>query len=174
MRLKQFFQGRWLGHPVHPALVHIPAALFPAAMLFDILSRVGAGGQALVQTSFYAIAVGLLASFPAALSGFADWTEIKREKPAWKIGLYHMVLNLTVVLLFGLNLWLRWGIHGQAEQVASLPLAISIVGSVLLAVSAWLGGLMPFDQGTAVARRSKERWREVAQAGGARVPEEKK
>jgi uncharacterized membrane protein len=173
LRLKEFSQGQWLGHPVHSALVHVPVALFPGAMVFDILSRAGLGGNALVQTSFFAIALALLVSIPAAVSGLADWTEIKREKPAWRIGLYHMVVNLVVVTLFAFNLWLRWDTYAYAEQVAGLPLIISITGSVLLAFSVWLGGLMPFDQGTAVGRRSRKRWRQVAIAGGARVPEEK-
>jgi uncharacterized membrane protein len=173
MGMKAFFQGQWLGHPVHSALVHVPVALFPGAMVFDVLSRLGQGANAMVQTSFFAISVGLLVSVPAILSGLADWTEIKKEKPAWKIGLYHMILNLVVVVLFALNFGLRWHHYAEAEQVGGLPLVLSICGSVLLALSVWLGGLMPFDQGTAVGRRSKKRWRQVAVAGGARVPDEK-
>ena len=64
--LKAFLQGKWLGHPLHPALVHLPVGLFPAALLFDLLSRGGDGGNAIVQTSFYCIAVGLIVGLLAA------------------------------------------------------------------------------------------------------------
>lgn len=39
--LKDFLQGKWLGHPLHPLLVHLPTALWPAALVFDILSIAG-------------------------------------------------------------------------------------------------------------------------------------
>ena len=40
-------------------------------------------GYGRVQTPYFVISLGLLVSIPAAVSGLADWTEIKREKPAW-------------------------------------------------------------------------------------------
>jgi hypothetical protein len=42
-----------------------------------------------------------------------------------------------------------------------------------LAVSGYLGGLMVYDHGISVARQSKAKWRQLAEAGRARVPEEK-
>ena len=36
---KALLQGKWLGHPLHPALVHLPTGLFPAALLFDVIGR---------------------------------------------------------------------------------------------------------------------------------------
>ena len=32
MSLKDLLQGKWLGHPLHPALVHVPTGLWPAAL----------------------------------------------------------------------------------------------------------------------------------------------
>src|SRR5437667_9812970 len=75
--LKDFLQGKWLGHPLHPALVHVPLGSFTAALLFDVLSRVGVGGNAMVQTSFYCIAVGVIVALLAAPAGLADWLDIK-------------------------------------------------------------------------------------------------
>src|SRR6266571_4766774 len=106
--LKELLQGKWLGHPLHPALVHIPVGLFPAALLCDILSRSGLGGNALVQTGFCCILLGLIVGLLAAPAGLADWLDIKSGRPAHKLGLYPMALNLLVVLLFAINLALRW------------------------------------------------------------------
>src|SRR3989337_190643 len=31
-------RGRWLGHPLHPVLVHFPAAMWPLALILDLIS----------------------------------------------------------------------------------------------------------------------------------------
>ena len=169
--MKQFLQGRWLGHPLHPFLVHLPTSLWPAALIFDILSNVSVGGNAMVQTSFYAILLGLLSALAAAPAGLADWLDIKPDKPARKIGLYHMSINLAVVAVQVVNVALRWGTFSTDSSVGALPLALSAVSVLSLIVSGYLGGLMIYDHGINVARLSKKKWRKIAEAGGARLPE---
>src|SRR5688572_27624764 len=115
--IKGFLQGKWLGHPLHPALVHLPTALWPAALLSDLLSRTDLGRPIPVQISYYAIFIGLVVALVAALAGLADWADIKPEKPAKKIGLTHMLLNLVVVALFALNLWLRAQLPTSTDAV---------------------------------------------------------
>ena len=168
--MKAFLQGFWLGHPLHPILVHIPTALWPAALVFDLLTRFDVGGNPLVYTSFYAILFGLVAAAAAVPAGLADWWEIKPDRPARKLGIYHMALNALVTLLFLVNLLWRLD-HRDDESVATGPLLLSVIGVALLAVSGYLGGRMVYDYGIAVARHSEEEWRRIAEAGGARVPE---
>lgn len=170
--LLNLLKGKWLGHPLHPILVHVPVAMWPSALIFDLLSHCGIGGNAIVRLSFYAIIFGLVASLGAVPTGLVDWTGIKKEKPAWKIGLYHMILNLLTAALFAINLGLRFGDFRDAPSVARAPLTLSIVGTILLIGSAYLGGRMTFEYGISVARLSKKKWRSLAQAGGANVPEE--
>jgi uncharacterized membrane protein len=171
--LEDFLKGKWLKHPLHPMLAHIPVAVWPGALLFDLLSQTDIGGNAMVRLSFYAIAFGLAATVLAVPTGLVDWSEIKKEKPAWKIGLYHMALNLVVALLFAINFGFRLPTFREDAAVATAPLVLSALGSVLLMVSAYLGGLMVFDHGVGVARESKKKWRKTAEAGGARIPPEK-
>jgi len=170
--LLNFLKGKWLGHPLHPILVHIPMAMWPGALIFDLLSQWGIGGNAVVRLSFYAIAFGLVASLLAVPTGILDWSGIKKEKPAWKIGLYHMTLNLVVALLFAINFGLRLQIYREATQVDGMPLLLSIIGTAILIVSAYLGGMMTYQYGISVARMSKKKWRKIAEAGGANVPPE--
>jgi uncharacterized membrane protein len=148
-------------------------ALWPGTLIFDLLSRCHIGGNAMVRLSFYAIAFGLAASLLAAPTGLIDWTGIKKEKPAWKIGLYHMILNLVAVLLFAVNLGLRAQTFREATTVVGAPLALSIIGTALLIGSAYLGGRMVYEYGISVARMSKKKWRKIAEAGGANLPPEK-
>jgi len=167
-----FLQGKWLRHPLHPALVHIPTALWPVAFLSDLISQFQANNS-FVQLAFYAILLGLIVAVLAIPTGYADWTDIRPEKPAWKLGLYHMILNGVVFILWGLNLVLR--VPGLQTDV-SVPLglvALSVAATALLLISGYLGGRMIYAYGINVARLSKKEWRKTAQEGGAAVPPEK-
>lgn len=166
-----FLQGKWLKHPLHPAFVHIPTALWPAAWVFDLLSQFQPN-NAYVQLSFFAGLLGLLVALPAIPTGFADWTDIRREKPAWKLGLYHMGLNVIVSILWALNLGLR---AGSFQNDATVPLGLvglSSLATAVLLVSGYLGGRMIYAYGINVARLSKKKWRKIAEEGGAAVPPE--
>ena len=167
--LKDLLQGKWLGHPLHPALVHVPTALLPAALIFDLLSLTG--GNVFVRTSFYAIGIALLVVIIAVPTGLADWSSVKPGKPARAIGRRHLLLNVLVTAIFAVNLGLRWDdLH--AERVSVLQLLLSVVGTAVLVVAMYLGGRMTFDYGVSVARLSKKKWRAIAEAGKARLPEE--
>jgi uncharacterized membrane protein len=168
-----FLQGKWLKHPLHPALVHLPASLWPAGLIFDLIARYGNGGNVLVQLSFYSIGLGLLVALLAIPTGYADWTDIRREKPAWRLGLIHLGLNAAVTILQVTNLWLRIETYQTAETVSLGQLGLSATAALLLAISGYLGGRMIYAYGINVARISKKKWRKIAVEGGANVPEQK-
>jgi len=166
-------KGKWLGHPLHPILVHVPMAVWPAALVFDLLSRAGIGGNAIARTSFFAIGFGLAVALLAVPTGIVDWWGIKREKPAWKIGLWHMALNAVALILFAINFTLRLGMYREGSVVSNAPLILSIAGTLALFVSAYLGGRMVYAYGINVARLSKGKWRKIAASAGANVAPEK-
>jgi uncharacterized membrane protein len=168
--LKGFLQGKWLGHPLHPALVHIPTALWPAALLFDLLSRTGAGGPVPFQIAYYALLVGLLVALVAAVAGLADWADIKPDKPAKKLGLIHMVLNLTVAGLMALNVYLRAQLPPNTDPVPWTLIALTLLANLILMVSGYLGGRMVYNYGISVARHAKDKLRQRAAAAGANLP----
>jgi uncharacterized membrane protein len=168
----EFLKGKWLNHPLHPIIVHIPMGLWPAALIFDLLSQFNIGGNALVRLSFYAILFGLISVLLAVPTGVMDWAEIKKEKPAWKLGLYHMTMNLVVSIVYAMNLGLRLETFRTATAVASLPLLLSVIGVLLLIASAYLGGLMIYNHGIAVARHSKHKLRKIAESGKSNLPPE--
>jgi uncharacterized membrane protein len=171
--IADLLKGKWLGHPLHPLLVHMPMALWPAALVFDLLSLAGIGGNPMVRTSFFAIGVGLAVALLAVPTGIMDWSGIKPEKPAWKIGLWHMALNAVVLILFAINFVLRLGTYRETSKISGTPLTLSIVGTLVLFVSAYLGGRMVYAYGINVARLSKSKWRKIAESAGARVAPEK-
>jgi uncharacterized membrane protein len=167
--MKSFLQGVWIGHPIHPALVHIPTALLPAALVFDILSYFGVAGQVLFQVSFYSILLGLLFALLAVPFGFADWWDIKKDKPAWSLGVFHMAGNLFASVLWALNLGLRFALLGEVQQTPAYLLVLSALGTLVLITSGYIGGRMVFGFGVSVARLSKDKWQQIAEEGGSQI-----
>jgi len=165
--MKDFLQGKWLGHPLHAVLVHLPVALWPMVLVFDLLTRAGVGGNAFVQTSFYALGLGLASALLAIPAGLADWWDIKRENPAWKLGLYHLALNTIITGAAMINLGLRISTFREAASVALVPLSLSFFITVLLLASGYLGGRMTYNYGISVARVNAEKRQRMAQAGRA-------
>jgi uncharacterized membrane protein len=167
--IKEFLQGSWLKHPLHPALVHIPMALWPAALVFDVLAYTGVGGNVMVRTAFYAVGLGLLVTLLAVPAGVADWWDIRRERQAYTLGLYHMGLNVVGTAVWVASFIWRVGLL-DAGAVPLELLLLSIGGVLILFMAAYLGGRMTFAYGISVARHTKESWREIAEEGKARLP----
>jgi uncharacterized membrane protein len=167
--MKEFFQGNWLGHPLHPLLVELPVSLWPMALVLDLLTRLGIGGPPLVKAAFIGVLLGVLSSVPAAVAGVVDWSGVKQSNPAWRLGLYHLALNASAIVLAFISLVLRVRALDGTE-VESLPLILIAVTTLLLFVSGLLGGRMIYEYGISVARLSKGFWRKVALEGGAEVP----
>lgn len=164
-----------MSHPLHPAIVHVPVGGWLAACALDVTWRAGGKSATVTELAFWCVGFGLVGALIAVPTGVADWSGIKKEKPAWKLGLYHMALNLVAALVWAVNFGLRYTERQNAEApaITNPILGTSIVGTVLLLGSAYLGTLMVSEHGIGVARTSKKKWREIAVRGGARVPQEK-
>ena len=57
-----------------------------------------------------------------------------------------MIINLTVVTMYLVNIWMRWTSPADLE----VPLWLSVAGVALLGISGWLGGKMVYEHGVAV------------------------
>jgi uncharacterized membrane protein len=105
----------------------------------------GWGGIAWKETAFYTMAGGIIGALLAAVPGYLDYRTT--TVPAiQRIGRWHMLINLSLVVLFAINLWLRMG----SEPGAVLPVILSVIGVAMLGVSGWLGGEMVYVHGAAV------------------------
>jgi uncharacterized membrane protein len=133
------------GHPIHPLLIYIPIGLWVFSLVSVVIYFMGWGGAVWNDVAFYSMAGGLVGALLAAVPGLIDLLSLSDPK-AKTIGIWHMVINLLVVGLFALNLWLRLG----SAPGASLPLALSAIGVILLSISGWLGGELVFKHGVAV------------------------
>lgn len=126
-------------HPLHPMLVPIPIGLWVASLVCDLWAHLVGGPAWLPLVAFVTMAGGVIGALIAVAPGAIDAFSLKAAPR--RIAMVHMSLNLIVVVLYAVNLALRW--RGN-ETLA--PLALSLIAVGLLLVSGWLGGKMVYEQ----------------------------
>lgn len=125
-------------HPIHPMLIPLPIGLWLFSLVCDLLFVFGSGASLWYTLAFYTLIGGIIGALLAAVPGFIDMLSLTGSRK--RIALMHMTINLVVVALYVFNIGLR--INGAQTNV--LPVALSAVAIVLLAVSGWLGGQMVY------------------------------
>jgi uncharacterized membrane protein len=143
------------GHPFHPMLVTLPIGAWVSSLVLDIGSKIVDDPGPLVRGAYWLIAIGIVGAVVAAAFGLMDLVTIPRRTRAFAIGLAHMSLNLTVVVVFGVNFFVRGG-NGFALSTRAFPLALSLVAVALLAASGWLGGMLAYSFGVRVADEASQ------------------
>ncbi len=152
--LKDLLEGKPLRHPIHPMLVHFPIGFLVLSFLLDLVSLVFPEVPGLLRGSFYAMLLGIIAALLAAVPGIVDYSEIRRDHPGKVIASRHMILNLVIVAIYGINLWIRSSALSD-PKISLLPFLLSIIGIGLLSVSGYLGGRLVYDEGIAVGRHKR-------------------
>ncbi|HUZ03683.1 MAG TPA: Rieske 2Fe-2S domain-containing protein [Thermomicrobiaceae bacterium] len=130
-KAKDFLNGTWLGHPLHPVLTDVPLGAWTAACVLDAMDTVS-GRREFQAGADTAIVVGIAGALGAALSGLADWQYLV-DQPR-REGLLHGLLNIGALGLYTASYGLRRTGARGAGQVASF------LGFSLASVSAYLGG----------------------------------
>lgn len=131
--VRDVLDGVWLGAPLHPALTDVPLGAWSAAAALDIIGSEAADD---------ALAVGVLAVLPAALTGLNDWSHLKGEPK--ELGIRHALLNSGALLLNVGSLALR---RKGRRGVARILSGAAFLGTLY---SAHLGGRLSFGLGVRV------------------------
>jgi uncharacterized membrane protein len=135
-------------HPIHPMLVPFPIALWIFSFVCDVIYFLGWGGPVWNDMAFYTMAGGVVGALAAAIPGYIDFRSLT-DPAVRRIGRWHMVINVSLVILFTFNLGVRVG----STPATLLPVLLSVVGILLLGVSGWLGGEMVYVRGVAVEKQ---------------------
>jgi nitrite reductase/ring-hydroxylating ferredoxin subunit len=128
---KDFLHGTWLGHPLHPVIVHVPVGSWLSAGVLDAVPPLRPAATLLIGT-------GVAASVPAALTGAADWSE--QEIGVRRLGAIHASLNTLALGLYVGSLVARAKGRGGVGRL------LSYGGLGLAATSAGVGGHMSYAQ----------------------------
>ena len=135
--------GRWVGHPLHPALSDLPIGLWTGVMVLDVMDRDSAPRRGLDAAGLLS-AAGILAAGATALTGLSDWTVSDDQDR--RIGLLHGLLNTAALGLQGASLGTR--LAGRRNTARALGAASFTV----TAAAGYLGGHLVFTKGVMVNR----------------------
>lgn len=137
-------------HPIHPMLVVFPIALWIFSLVCDLVALNVSTSAIWFTVAFYTMVGRLIGALAAAVPGLIDLLYYQGGlPPVKKIALTHMTINLTAVVLYSVNVWLR----ESGQENMTIPVLLSIVGVCLIAVSGWLGGQMVHVYGVGVEGR---------------------
>lgn len=140
--VKDFLNGRWLGHPVHSALTDVPIGGLTVALVLDIIGQpVGAD---------VALLVSVLAMLAAAVTGLADYTDT--DGTARMRATVHSTLMVVSLVLFAISLVIRAG--NPPDRTVAFVLLVA--GYLIVSASAAVGGDLVYLIGTHVNRHA---WR---------------
>jgi nitrite reductase/ring-hydroxylating ferredoxin subunit/uncharacterized membrane protein len=140
--VKDVLNGTWLGHPVHAVITDVPVGAATVSIVADLI------GQPLVADVSLTLAV--VSMVGAAVTGLADYTDV--DGTARNRATVHSVLMTTSLVLFVVSLVIRSG--NPTDRL--VPIALSLVAYLVLALGATVGGDLVYLIGTHVNRHA---WR---------------
>jgi nitrite reductase/ring-hydroxylating ferredoxin subunit/uncharacterized membrane protein len=138
--LKDFLNGTWLGHPLHSAATDIPIGALLLVVVLDLVNQPAAADIALVATVLFMLA--------AAVTGAADYADT--DGTARVRATTHSTLMVVALLLLLVSLGLRAG----SPSDRTVPIALSIVGFLIVTAGAYVGGDVVYLLGNMVSRHA--------------------
>ncbi len=135
--------GRWVGHPLHPALSDLPIGLWTGVMVLDATDRGPAPRHGLGAAGMIS-AAGILAAGATAVTGLSDWT-VSNDQDR-RIGLFHGLLNTVALGLQCASLGTRIAGHRDTAR------ALGAASLTVTAAAGYLGGHLVFTKGVMVNR----------------------
>jgi uncharacterized membrane protein len=137
--LKAAFLAR---HAQHVVLIHFPIALFMAAVLFDCLGQ-WKKSQVLIFAAYCNLLLAALSTVPVVLSGLAAWHWVLEGQPLKGILRWHLLLGCSSATLIWLVFLLHhYGRRSEGHSPPKLRLPMEIIGVLLVALTAHLGGFL--------------------------------
>lgn len=158
--LKEWVQGKPLGHPSHPLFVHFPIAFYTAALVFDVMSRIEPN-PGLVLAATYLLLGAALATVLLVITGLVDWWGMVRGSSKRRVATQHLLVQFAAAIFFQVTLLLRFSDRAQ-PQAETLWITLEAIGYVILIVGQYLGGVLVYEKGM-----------RVSTGGGALEPDER-
>ena len=138
--VRDFLNGRWLGHPLHGALTDVPIGLLLGVVVLDVLGQPAAADIALVLT--------ILTMLAAAAAGFADYSDT--DGTARTRATLHGTLMVVALLVLLVSLGMRAG----APADRTIPVALGIIALLIVTAGAFVGGDVVYVLGNMVNRHA--------------------
>ena len=128
------------GHPIHPMLIPFPIAFLVGALVSDLIFTANQD-VFWARAALWLTAAGLVFGVVAALFGAIDFFTIGRVR-AFPIAWVHFIGNAVVLILALISVLMRANNPEAAVQPWGLVLSLMI--SLILVVTGWLGGELSY------------------------------
>lgn len=138
--IRDFLNGRWLGHPLHSALTDVPIGMLVGVVILDVLAQPTAADVVLVGTIIFMVL--------SAVAGLADYSET--DGRALTRATLHATLMTVGLLVLIVSALLRSG----APVDRTAPIVLSIVGLLIVTAGAFVGGDVAYFFGNMVNRHA--------------------
>jgi nitrite reductase/ring-hydroxylating ferredoxin subunit/uncharacterized membrane protein len=157
--VRDALHGRWLGHPLHPAVAQVPVGLWTAAAVLDGVAALAPSRAARAAADRCArtlVATGLAAVPATVLPGAVDWSQLHPEQR--RVGAVHAVTNTVAAALLAASLVQRRRGRPAAGR------AFGLLGVGVAAVAAGMGGHLSYrfaagaNHAEHVRHRTEQRW----------------
>lgn len=142
------------GKPFHPPLTDIPVAAYLFAALFDLISMImGMNSSSnlareLFTAGSWVVTVGVLVSFLAALTGWADWHRSSEPgNQARRTINSHAIIMLSVTAVAILDAVLRLTVFQGSSSTPIIIFILSAFTAIFVSLGATYGGSLVFDYG---------------------------
>jgi uncharacterized membrane protein len=96
-KIEDVLRGKWLGHPLHAALIDVPLGAWTTAVLLDAVES-STGREELRPGADAAIGIGLVGAIGAAVTGLTDYQHVQGS--ARRVGIVHGILNVVTLSCF--------------------------------------------------------------------------
>lgn len=145
--LKNFANGTWLEHPLHPLLTDVPVGAWTVTLLLYVAVFFGVKGIGVAIG--IAMGLGILAALAAIATGLLDWMDV--DPTELYVGVVHGLVNITGTILFVIS-WVM--LLGSGWDANAANFIFALAGYLVIAVGAFLGGELVFRLGTMINRNA--------------------
>jgi nitrite reductase/ring-hydroxylating ferredoxin subunit/uncharacterized membrane protein len=138
--IKDLLNGRWLGHPLHAATTDLPIGLLLGVVILDLVGQRAAADVVLVAT--------IVTMLLSAVSGLADYSDTSGT--ALTRATLHATLMVVALVLLVISAVIRAG--DPVDR--TVPVALSVVGFLIVTAGAFVGGDVVYVFGNMVSRHA--------------------
>ena len=129
-------------HPMHPALVAFPIALYTATVV-ALLVNIGTHDVFWYRAAMWTNLAGVVMAVVAAIPGTIDLLTLPRQSRARVTGLRHAGFNVLALVLYAISAVILWrNMHTDASEIVldtTAPLVLGIVGLLSTLTAGMLG-----------------------------------
>lgn len=148
--LREWVQGKPIGHPTHALLVHYPVAFALGVVLLDAVARAGGGEAGFVRAAAVLGIAGAAAGLAAGAVGLVDWAGMVRGSRKRRVATTHLLIQASAWAASIVVAAVHW-----SERARTAPswgaLVIATTTTVAMLVGNWFGGELVYRLGMRVS-----------------------